>query len=147
MSKNVEKSRKIFHESEKNLPAIFPQLEAACKGLIYISEIDAPVEAFTSDTDSMNGGDILQQIVGKSDERIEEADFSKFFEKLTAVKEWHGEREKVRAKKFLDLQKLIEENLSDRKVFRIGNIRIRIYAVGLDSSGRLVGITTNAVET
>ena len=147
MSKNDEKNKKNFRDIEKNRPAFFSRLEDACKGLFYISEIDAPVEAFASKTDSLVGGDIVQQIAGKTDETIEEADFTKFFERLTAVKDWHGEQEKTRAKKFLDLQKLIEENLSNRKVFRLGDIRIRIYAVGLDSEGRLVGIKTNAVET
>ena len=79
MSKNDEKNKKKNRDTEENLPAFFSRLEDACKGLFYISEIDAPVEAFASKTDSLVGGDIVQQIAGKTDETIEEADFTKFF--------------------------------------------------------------------
>jgi hypothetical protein len=42
---------------------------------------------------------------------------------------------------------LLEENLADLTVFRIGSIRIDIYVVGLDADGNLAGIKTKAVET
>ena len=147
MVKIDEKNEKNFHDEKKNSLDLLALLQDACKGLVYISETDAPVTAFVADHKISKGEDIIHQLIGKTDEAVSEVDFGQFFSHLTTIKEWHGDREKARAKKFLDLQKLIEENLSDRKVFRIGNIRIRIYAVGLDSSGRLVGITTNAVET
>ena len=147
MSKNVEKNKKTFLRKGNLSPSLVSQLEDACKGLIYISETDAPVTAFTTGPDFVAGESIIQQLGGKANEPVSEIDFDQFFERLTTVKDWHGEREKLRAKKFLDLQKLIEENLSNRKVFRIGEIRLRIFAVGTDSDGRLVGIETNAVET
>ncbi|MFT3743151.1 MAG: nuclease A inhibitor family protein [Pyrinomonadaceae bacterium] len=147
MAKKDEKNEKNFHGEKKNSPALLPLLEKACEGLIYVSETDAPVTAFVSDHKLSDGGDIIQQLVGKTDEPVSESDFGQFFARLTAIKDWHGEREKARAKKFLDLQKLIEENLSDRKVFRVGSVRLRIFVVGFDSEHRVAGVTTNAVET
>ena len=41
---------------------------------------------------------------------------------------------------FIDLMK-------DLKVFKVGQIELDIYVVGLDSQGVLTGITTKAVET
>ena len=147
MVKNVEKNEKKIRIKDEGVKTLFSQLESLCEGLIYVSETDAPVTAFVSETDSLVGGNILQQITGKMVDRIDEVSFANFFERLTIVKDWYGDREKTQAKKFLDLQKLIEENLSDLKVFRIGEIRIQIFAGGFDSRGRLMGISTNAVET
>ncbi|MEQ1606426.1 MAG: nuclease A inhibitor family protein [Pyrinomonadaceae bacterium] len=147
MSKNDEKSKKNFHKSDKNSSSFYSQLEEACKDLIYISETDAPVTPFIGNETREDHRSALKQLAAGSDGSISEVQFPQFFERLTTIKDWHGEREKTRAKKFLDLQKLIEENLTDLKVVRIGDVSIRIYAVGFDSEGRLLGITTNAVET
>jgi len=126
----------------------FSEIDQACEGLIYISETDAPVLAFSGPAATEPTGElILQQTGGKAESRIEEAAFAEFFGKLTAINEWFGEAEKAKAAKFLDLQKLLEENLRDLKVFRIGEIRIDIYAVGIDKDSHIMGITTKAVET
>ena len=130
-------------------PSLFAMIQDGCDGLIYISETDEPVTAFDGGlvNDDVGSKTILQQTGSDPNETVREIEIAKFFERLTKVKEWHGTREKATAKKFLDLQKLIEENLSGPKVFKIGDIRIRIYAVGLDDEGRIIGIMTNAVET
>lgn len=149
MTKKSEKNEKKFHVNDKSLSPLFREIQDACEGLTYISETDEPVTVFDGGEVKGDVGSklILQQIAGEPNEPIREVEISKFFERLTTVKDWHGEREKARAKKFLDLQKLIEENLSDPRVFKIGDVRIRIYAVGLESEGRLMGIKTEAVET
>ena len=51
------------------------------------------------------------------------------------------------AKKFLDLQKLLEENLCELKVYKTGTVRLNIFAVGRDQDGRLMGVPAWAVET
>ncbi len=51
------------------------------------------------------------------------------------------------AKRFLELQKLLEESLRDRKVFRQGAIRLDIFTVGIDKDGCLMGVMTKAAET
>ncbi len=144
----TEKKQKKFQKWSTNSDRLFLDIEKACEGLIYISETDTPVTAFrpSFDTD-LSGPSMLQQIESKPENHVEEIAFQDFFSRLTAVKEWFGEAEKDRAKKFLDLQKLIEENLSSLKVFKIGKIRIKIFAVGTDKLGSLMGITTSAVET
>ncbi len=148
MSENTQKNTKNFHKDEKNLIPISDRLEMACEGLTYISETDAAVVPFAGAAVSdLNRVTILRQTGSNRDENVEEVDFEEFFSRLTAIKDWHGEREKTRARKFLDLQELIEENLSELKVFKIGKIRLNIYAIGRDREGRLMGVRTKAVET
>jgi len=144
----IEKKQKNFQKSDKSPNGLFREITHTCDGLSYVSETDAPVLAFCgSEAVEMSGRIILHQTGSKAEEPVKEIDFHEFFDRLTTVKERFGERESERAKKFLNLQKLIEENLSELKVFKIGKVRIRIYAVGLDKDGRLTGIMTDAVET
>ena len=138
----------FFQNENKDPAALFHRIQQACEGLIYISETDAPVIAFAGQpVDVVTADFILQQAGLPADSPVEERDFAESFGRLTAMKEWFGEVETARAKKFLELQKLLEENLSELKVFRVGSRRLDIFAVGIDKDGRLAGVTTKAVET
>jgi hypothetical protein len=138
----------FFHDGEKIFSSFDDALAAACEGLIYISETDAPIVPFRG----KNAGPVTVEAVLKqtgkpSGTPAEERDFHEFFERLTRDRDWFGDAERARAKKFLELQKLLEENLVDLKVYRFGQIRLDIYVVGVDLGGSLIGVSTSAVET
>ena len=138
----------FFSKNDKNDSELFHKIEQACDGLIYISETDSAVQPFFGQpTDTVNGEIILQQAGLSAEASIEERNFDEFFARLTTIKDWYGEAETARAKKFLELKTLLEENLSGLKVFRTGTIRLDIFAVGIDKDGNLIGVTTKAVET
>jgi len=138
----------FFHENDQDPNSLVPRLENACEGLIFISETDAPVKPFAgSAAAAITPQTILEQTGRPPNEPVEERDFDEFFERLIAIREWYGEDEKGRAKKFLELYSLLKEFLRDRKVFRIGRTRLDIYAVGSDKDGNLAGVSTYAVET
>lgn len=137
-----------FFQNDENSNALFREIELACEGLIYISETDAPVVVFIGrPADKFTVQEVVPQLGLALDTPVEERCFDEFFSRLTANKEWHGDAEKTRAAKFLALQKLLESNLSDLKVFRIGRIKIDIFVVGIDKDRRYIGIATKAVET
>ena len=134
--------------NDKNIFDLRERIAAACEGLVYTSETDAAVEPFAgAETDAVTAEILLAQIGAGTDASVAESSFEDFFDRSSAEKEWFGAAETARAKKFLELYKLLEENLNDRKVFRVGTTRTQIYAVGIDSDGRLTGVQTNAVET
>ena len=138
----------FFQEKNKNNDGLFRKIEAACDGLIYISETDAPVLPFAGpEADDATGEMIPQQTGANADAATEEVEFGTFFGQLTAIRDWFGDEQKAKAAKFLALQKLLEENLRDLKVYRIGSVRIDIYAVGITADGHMMGVTTKAVET
>lgn len=92
--------------------------------------------------------DSLAGQLNLSDEtNIEERDFAEFFKNLTEIQDWYGEEEKETAEKFSTVQHLLEKNLRNLAVFKVGQIEIDIYAVGLDNQDVLTGIKTQAVET
>ncbi len=147
-AKNEQKMQVFFQNDKKVSGELFHRIEHACEGLIYISETDAPVLAFAaSPVEAVTADVILQQAGLPSDSPVEERDFGEYFGRLTAIRDWYGEAETTRARKFLELQKLLEEFLRELKVFRVGAIRLDIFAVGIDKDGRLMGVTTKAVET
>jgi hypothetical protein len=132
----------------KNENEIFQAIEIACEGLIYISETDAPIIPFIDGTTADIKTEIIRQHVGAAaDVPIEERNFTEFFDRLTSIKDWYGKKEIARAKKFFELKTLLEENLCDLKVFRIGSRSIDIFVLGTGANGTLMGVTTKAVET
>ena len=119
------------------------RIETACEGLIYISETDAPIVPF------FESGVVSASQLGRKEGLSETAvePFIGFFQRLTEERDWYGEKEKTIAKRFFELQKLLEENLCDLRVVRIGRVQIDIYVMGTDAEGNTLGFQTKAVET
>lgn len=124
------------------------EIETACEGMFYLSETDAgifpffggPVEPVTLDA-------LLKELEITDRQQVEEISFDGFFLRLTKINDWFGVAEKENANRFEALKKLLENNLDELTVFRIGQIRIDIYVLGIDKDGNLAGIRTAAVET
>jgi Nuclease A inhibitor-like protein len=118
------------------------------EGLIYMSETDAEFTVFKgSQIEKLSKETVLAQIKGSPIVAFEEQNFDEFFLRLTTIKDWFGELEKQRSKRFGELQEFMKANLKDLKVFRTGKIKIDIYIVGIDAENYLIGLKTNAVET
>lgn len=139
----------FFFQKEKKVSVeLVDHITRACDGLNYISETDAPVNVFDGGpADDINVETIRNVTPSPADANVEEIDFQKFFARLTKNETWHNAEQRVETKKFLELEKLLEENLHDLKVFKIGAIRVSIYAVGLDDDNNIIGVRTEAVQT
>jgi hypothetical protein len=126
----------------------FSRLKEKTKGLIYISETDADIQPFIGETtERVSADSLLSQIGAESDGRIEEREFTDFFGRLTTMQDWFDDERREMTEQFTELEKLLTENLKDLKVFKVGEIEIDIYVVGLDKENRLAGVRTQAVET
>jgi hypothetical protein len=138
----------FFHEHNKKSKELLDRIKVACQDLIYISEIDSPVMPYAAaETNTKLPGVLLEYTGRLPNDDVEQASFKDLFDRLTAKRDWHGERENQRTKKFLELRELLEEYLTDLKVFRLGRIQIDIFAVGFDQNHILMGVSTKAVET
>ena len=90
----------------KNNDELFYEIETVCEGVVCISETDAPVLAFAGGaTMAVSAELILQQVGLPASSPIEEKEFDGFFARLTTIRDWYGEAETGRARKFTDLQK------------------------------------------
>lgn len=128
--------------------ALAKEIESLVSGLSYLSETDSEIFPFVGDkSEAVTKETVLTQTKNPNDSAVEERNFEEFFARLTKIEDWFGEEETEAAQKFLALKKLLQKNLRDLKVFKIGTIELDIYAVGLDSENVLIGIKTKAVET
>lgn len=142
------KKKNFFTENDVKENQLATEIEKIATGLYYISETDAEIFPFSgTKAEIVSVEEILKQTANAADTAVEERDFNEFFGRLTKTQDWFGEEETANAHKFAELKKLLEENLKDIQVFKIGKINLDIYVVGLDSASNLIGIKTKAVET
>ena len=127
---------------------LLKEIKKTASGLYYISETDSEILPFAGGkAEAVTKETIILQTKSASNARVEERNFEEFFSSLTKIQDWFGDEEKKSARKFSALKQLLQEKLKDLKVFKIGEIEVDIYAVGIDSEGFLKGIKTKSVET
>ena len=142
MSKRKKNKKVVIEIKDLN-----QQITETVRGLLYTSETDAELTPFAGlRADAVNAENLLTQI-GKTGGKVEEKGFNEFFEPLIKIQDWFGDDERKMTEKFAELKKLLQQNLVEKKVFRVGKKEIDIYVVGLDSENILRGVQTKAVET
>jgi len=158
VKKKIKSKRKNLKETEvKNLDDkktnqpkdnLTEKIKDAAEGLIYISESDAEIMLFDGgQAKAVTKEEILSRTKKPADSAVEQRKFTEFFARLTEIQDWFGDEEKETAQKYARLKELLERNLRDLKVFKIGKIELDVYIVGLDAENKLLGIKTKAVET
>ena len=122
-------------------------LREATRGLTYMSESDYPFEVF-------DWGEVeptpefLRGLDGSGAEAtVETRTAAEFFRAATSEPDWKGAGELAVARRFQALLRLLEENLSDLKVFRVGAINMPVYVAGRSGNGSWLGVSTRVVET
>lgn len=143
-------SEKVFGQQNKDSGenTLKEQIKAASEGLYFMSETDAEIfPFFGSQAQAVTKEEILRQTKSSASTPVEERNFAEFFVRLTEIQDWFSDEEKAVAQKFAELKKLLESNLRDLKVFKVGKIQMDVFAVGIDAENKLLGIQTKAVET
>ena len=123
------------------------ELRAATRGLLFMSESDYPFEVFKWGNAEPTR-EFLRGLAGKdSSATVETRGAREFFRAAASEPEWKGEAELAVARRFQALVRLLETSLSDLKVYRVGEIDIRVYVAGRAPSGNWLGVSTRVVET
>jgi hypothetical protein len=144
-SKEKSPDAQDTNSNENNLAE---QIKEAAASLYYVSETDAEILPFVGEAAKViSKEEILSQVKGAADSPVEVRNFTEFFARLTEIQDWFGDEEKETARKFAHLKQLLEKNLRDLIVFKVGKIQLDIYVVGLNTENKLAGIKTKAVET
>jgi hypothetical protein len=122
-------------------------LREAVKDLLYMSESDEPFEVVLwKDGTVFDSQKLLEHSGRAANSPVEIIALSDFFKDLTKEKDWHGEEEKADVRKFQKLLQLVNENLSNPLVFRVGKTEVDIYIVGKTKNGDWAGVKTKAIE-
>lgn len=115
-----------------------------------MSETDEPFEVLHFQGHSaaeLTEEQLLELINHATDTEIETVDFDQFFARATQEQDWFGEVEKATAQRYRELVAALKQNLTDLKVYRVGEVNVYIYVLGQKKSGEVVGLGTKAVET
>jgi len=128
---------------------ILETLKQASDGLLMISESEYGFEPFVWQGQSLEHLDEnIYEITGiASDQPIEAIALSHLFRNVAQEQEWHDQTQKAEVSRFQALVTVLEANLSDLRVYRLGTIEIDVYIVGKDESGLLAGLHTKLIET
>jgi nuclease A inhibitor-like protein len=116
------------------------------KGLLFMSETDAPLTYYELSPEKSQkwppstGGHFLQLIGEDMATHVEELAPEKFFRDLRPGNE-------DREDQVAPLQNAMTGELQNLEGFRVGDIQIKIFVLGKDDSGRVVGLQTLSVET
>jgi hypothetical protein len=125
---------------------LIDELKQATRGLTFMSESDFPLEVFKWDAEP--SPDFLRRLTGEAASApVETQTPAEFFRAATSEPEWKAGAELASARRFQAVLRLLEENLSDLKVFRVGAINLPVYVAGRAASGAWLGLSTRVVET
>lgn len=126
---------------------IIEELREATRGLTFMSESDYPFEVFNWGTAEPTD-EYLRGLAGEAaDAPVETKTTADFFRNAAAEAEWKNAEQLDTARKFQTLLRLLEQNLTDLKVFRVGAINIPVYVAGRSAAGNWLGVSTRVVET
>jgi hypothetical protein len=128
--------------------SIATQLKQASKGLLFLSESDAPFEVIHWPAQGdLTPAKLLQLTNHPPDAPLEILAVDDFFAIATQEEDWHDEEERETVKLFQNLVSVLKQKLSQLQVYRVGNIEIDVYIVGVTDGGGLAGLSTKLVET
>jgi Nuclease A inhibitor-like protein len=126
------------------------QLTAAVAGLSWMSETDAPFEVLLWTgiaQDDLAPEDVLRQAQLPPDTSIEAIALDAFFAPATEIQSWYTSDEIKIVEQFQALQRLLEQTLTQIKVYRCGTTELEIYIVGQTQDLHWSALRTFAVET
>ena len=128
-------------------PEIIALFKQVTTDLLWSSESDYPFEIVTWARDVDLDPNALFAKLVKPNHPIETIALTDFFAPVLSVEDWYAADELALVNRYTELLHAIESNLLDVKVFRVGEIEIAIYIVGKTSSGDIIGLKTDVVET
>ncbi len=127
---------------------IAAKLKQASEGLLFLSETDAPFEVIHWPAQGeLTSAKLLQLTNHPPDAPVELRTVDDFFAIATLEEDWHDEEEREIVQRFQHLVSVLNQNLSNIQVYRVGSIEIDAYIVGVTPSGNWMGLSTQLVET
>jgi hypothetical protein len=129
---------------------LLQDLSDASAGLFYISENEYPFEAVYIDHTHIQelNKQVFYEYFGEAhDAPVQIEKLSSFFSRMVKIRAGASAGEKEEALRFRHLQELLEANLQDVKVYKIGEIEISAYIIGRSALGNYIGLKTTVIET
>jgi len=127
---------------------VIAALKKATQGLSLMSEKDAPFKTVSWPADGkLSKKKVVELGKHAADSPVEEMTLDALFAPLVKDQDWFGKAEKAAAEKYRQLLKTFRENLSEPKVYKVGQAKKKVYILGKDKDGNWTGLSTDALET
>lgn len=125
------------------------RLKAATAGLLWMSEIDAPLEVihWPPLQGELTPERLLELTNHPLTTAVKPVAVDDFFAGATEEQDWFGEEERAIAQRYRDLVAMLKQTLGKLQGYQVGEVNIDLYMVGQTASGDWVGLATQAVET
>lgn len=124
-------------------------LEQASRGLLMPSESDYPFIPFVwkqRAAPTLTPARLLEYAGHAPETPVVVVGLREFFRHVAQHQPWHDSAQAAQVRQFRRLVKVLEANLTDIRVYRVGSVHIDVYIVG--KAGRdLVGLATVLIET
>ncbi len=131
--------------------SVLQELRKLTKGLMFQSESDYPVKAFVPTKaqrqQSVSAQDIIAAKKTAPEVAVTEVELDGMFGSAMQEQDWQSPEERQSAKRFQQLVQTLKDNLSEIKVFKVGETEADVYVIGKTKSGDLIGIKTKVVES
>lgn len=131
----------------KDNSSIISALRSQAQGLYFVSEADHPFAVVDWQIETITP-EYFRSLSTPPPTKIEEVSFTEFYKKYAVSKAEHSEAKRARTESYKKLFDVLTENLTDLKVYRLGEVQVIIYIIGRSKSGSgWLGLSTEAVET
>ena len=130
--------------------ALLRQLASLTKDLTFMSESDYPVAPFTESAKgrpAFAAQDAVAALKAEPNATVSEVALDNFFNGVTNEYDGQSAEAQQTARRFQALVKFLKDNLTDIKVYRVGDTEADVYVVGKTPTGNFAGVTTKVVET
>jgi hypothetical protein len=135
--------------SSSQRSALMRELERLSNGLLFVSELDAPLTVVTWPRPGTRPTPRrLAALVGEPHpELAEQVTVDAFFRAALRVEPAPTAEDVFAARRYAALVQFLKSRLTDLQVYRFGRTTIRSYVVGVAPNGDWLGLTTNQTET
>ncbi|GAB3814744.1 nuclease A inhibitor family protein [Pontibacter rugosus] len=126
------------------------ELQTASKGLLMLSETDAPFEFFYHQpisNEQFNPDTVALWDGQESETPVETLPIDKFLFRMQHPPSGADAQARALAEQFKLLQDKLQELLQEPKAYKIGQVNMPVYLIGRTESGAYAGLKTVVVET
>jgi hypothetical protein len=128
--------------------AVPPRLLAASRGLLYLSEGEAPFQPVRIPGPAASAPEALRAFLKlPADASIETRSLERFFAHLTDRADPNDPGAQALVPRYRHLMETLRKVLPDVCVYRVGKVEIACYLIGRASDGSFVGLQTTAYES
>ena len=119
------------------------ELEELIADLYWVSESDETWEIISLDKQPTS--EEIAKLSGKNP--VTTQDFKQFFHPAVKEDDWHDDEEKIERQKYQSLVKLLQKNLENLTVYKVGKIEVDVFITGKQETGEWIALKTMSVET